>query len=221
MHGLIFETSICYWQDQPVSYPSRRGLAYARHAPPVRTYVRHLSTARGSPPLHVQLFVCHVFEERRDANDNARTLCTRRRRHATIGAKHRPYHPLIASSAAGIPVQHTHCSVHLTGSTAFARSENAATSHLCSRQRSTIAISPSSSLQPPSTYLHTDGASMPKAYRASYEKKNGNKKDKRNAASVSSMHDASHLSGGMLWEGQEKIYEKGQILERGLNLSGS
>ncbi len=32
MHGLIFETSICYWQDQPDCYPSERACACGVHA---------------------------------------------------------------------------------------------------------------------------------------------------------------------------------------------
>ena len=210
MHGLIFETSICYWQDQPVSYPSHRGLAHASRA--TRTYVR--TQARRAPPLDCSWTLFSTFSYL--FATSLKNVATPMTTHA-LGARvddgtrqlERNIAPTIYNehmcSAAGIRVQHTHCSVHLTGSTAFARSENAATSHLCSRRRSTIANSPSSSLQPPSTYLPSDGASMPKAYRASYEKKMRTEKRQTKRSKRLSMHDASHLSRGMLWEGQKKI----------------
>ncbi|GLD71215.1 uncharacterized protein AKAME5_002253600 [Lates japonicus] len=47
LHGLIFETSICYWQDQPGSPPSGAGQARRAARPPAR--LRALGQCRGLP----------------------------------------------------------------------------------------------------------------------------------------------------------------------------
>jgi hypothetical protein len=58
MHGLIFETSICYWQDQPDIFPftKRREAGLSRHKPPT---LPNSTSSRVFRPRSLSHGACH------------------------------------------------------------------------------------------------------------------------------------------------------------------